>query len=96
MTGAVASGIVATVFGVRSQREVGSQGLTRQQAVREVESRERDVTRSYISLGAVGVSAVIGVVGLFLSDPEPDDVTRANVRLLVGSGAAGLAVEGTF
>jgi len=96
MTGAVASGIVATVFGVRSQREVGSQGLTRQQAVREVESRERDVTRSYISLGAVGVSAAIGVIGLFLSDPEPEDVTRANVRLLVGSGAAGLAVEGTF
>ena len=59
---AVASGIVATVFGVRSQREVGSRGLTRQQAVREVESRERDVTRSYISLGAVGVSAVIGAV----------------------------------
>jgi hypothetical protein len=96
LAGAGVSGIVAAVFGSRSQLDIESENLTRQEALSQVNAQERDALVAHISLGAVGVGAVVAITGLLLSESGHDSAEEGRARLNVGAGFAELSYRGVF
>jgi len=96
---AVAGGVAASVYGVRAEQDP-SAGLTRQEAIDEVEARRRDATVAHASLGVVGGGVALGLVGLLLSDfgDEEDrgDAADSGYSFRLSTSNAGVQYWGSW
>lgn len=92
---AVVAGVTGLAFGVKSQDEPGD-GLTRVEAMRFVDDRERDARIAHVSFGVAAVGAATLVLGLLLSDFSGAESPPAHVGAAPLDGGALLRVEGSL